>query len=94
MHNAVLLTSQNEKLFVENQHQKWKWAQKWLYIVREDVLTDNEAQSLIEMSNNSDTTAVEEAASGVRQRALLKCSVCLLLTHNAHTCPEHQSNVW
>ena len=43
MHNAVLLASQNKKLFTENQHQKQKWAQKHLYIVREDVLTDSEA---------------------------------------------------
>jgi len=94
MHNVILFTSQNEKLFVKNQHQKWKQAQKQSYIAREGILTDDEAQSLIEMSNNSDTTAVEETASGVRQRALLKCSVCLLLTHNTHTCSEHWGNVW
>ncbi len=43
MHNTVLLVSQNEKLFVENQHQKWKQAQKQLYITREGVLSDSEA---------------------------------------------------
>jgi len=93
MHNAVLLASQNEKLFVENQRQKQKRAQKQLYIAREDILTGGEAQILIEMGDNSSTAAVEEAASGVRQRALSKCSVRSLLTHNARTCPERQSNV-
>ena len=93
MHNTVLLTSQNEKLFVKNQHQKQKQAQKWLYIAKEGILTDDEAQSLTEMSDNSDTVTVEETASGVQQHALLKCSVCSLLTHNAHTCSECQSNI-
>ncbi len=94
MHNAVLLASQNKKLFIENQRQKWKWAQKQSYIAREGVLSGGKAQSLIEMNNNNSTATVEEAASGVRQRASPKCSVCSPLTHNAHTCPEHQSNVW
>jgi len=94
MHNAVLLTSQNKKLFAENQHQKWKWAQRWWYIAREDVLTDDEAQSLIEMSDNDNMTAVEETASRVQQWASSKCSVCLLLVHNAHTCSECQCIIW
>jgi len=64
-----------------------------LYITKEGILTDDEAQSLIEMSDNSNTVTVEETASGVQQHALLKCSVCLLLTHNAHTCSEYQSNI-
>ena len=94
MHNAVLLASQNKKLFIENQRQKWKQAQKQSYITREDILTDDEAQSLIEMSNNSDTMTVEEAVSGVQQRASSKCSVCSSLAHNAHTCSECQCIVW
>ena len=94
MHNTVLITSQNEKLFVENQHQKQKWAQKQSYIAREDILSDSEAQSLIEISNNSSTATVEETASSIQQHASLKCSACLLLTHNTHTCSKHQSNVW
>jgi len=36
-----------------------------LYITREDILTDDEAQSLIEMSNNNDMTVIEKTASGV-----------------------------
>ena len=43
MHNRVLLTSQNEKLFVKNQRQKQKWAQRQSYIARKDILTDSEA---------------------------------------------------
>jgi len=54
MHNTVLLASQNKKLFVKNQCQKQKQAQRQSYIAREDVLTDSEAQSLIEMSDNDD----------------------------------------
>ena len=94
MHNAVLLTSQNKKLFVENQCQKWKWAQKQSYIVREDVLSDDEAQSLIEMSNNSDMTTVKETVSSVQQHASSKCDVCSLLAHNACTCSECQHIIW
>ncbi len=94
MHNADLLTSQNDRLFTENHCQKRKWAQRHSYIAREGILTDNKAQSLIEISESSYTAAVEEAASGVQQCASLKCSVCSLLTHNAHRCSERQSNVW
>lgn len=93
MHNAVLLASQNEKLFAENHRQKRKRAQRHSYIAREGVLTGGEAQSLIETDDNSGTAAVEEAASGVRQRAPPKCSVCSSLAHNARTCSERQSNV-
>ncbi len=86
MHNAVLLVSQNEKLFIENQHQKQKWAQKQPYIIREGVLSDSEAQSLIKMSDNSNTVTVEETVSSIQQCTSLKYSVCLSLAHNAHTC--------
>jgi hypothetical protein len=93
MHNAVLLASQNKKLFTENQRQKRKRAQRRSYIAREGVLTGGEAQNLIEIGNNGGTAAVEEAESGVRQRAPPKCSVCSSLAHNARTCPERQSIV-
>ena len=43
MHNVILLISHNKKLFIKNQHQKWKQAQRQSYIAREDVLTDSEA---------------------------------------------------
>ncbi len=94
MHNAVLFTSQNEKLFTENQCQKQKWAQRCLYIAKEGVLTDSEAQNLIDISESSCTVTIKEIVSEVQQWASSKCSLCLLLEHNACTCPECQSNVW
>jgi len=93
MHNAILLASQNKKLFIENQRQKRKRAQRRSYIAREDVLTNDEAQSLIEIGNNDDTTTIEETTSEIRQRASSKCSVCSSLAHNARTCLERQSIV-
>jgi len=46
MHNAVLLASQNEKLFNENQRQKRKRTQRRSYIAKKGVLTGSEAQNL------------------------------------------------
>jgi len=88
MHNRVLLVSQNEKLFIENQHQKQKQTQRQSYIAREDILTDSEAQSLIEIDESSHIAVIEETASKIQQCTSSKCSVCLLLAHNAHTCLE------
>jgi hypothetical protein len=93
MHNAVLLASQNEKLYAENQRQKRKRAQRRSYITRGGVLTGNEGQILIERGEDSRTEAVEDVSSGVRQRAPPKCSICSSLEHNARACPERQSNV-
>ena len=67
MHNAVLLTNQNKKLFKENQRQKQKQAQRRRYIAREGVLTGSKAQKLIEIGESSHTAAIEEAVSGIRQ---------------------------
>ena len=67
MHNMVLLASQNEKLFTENQCQKRKRAQRCLYIAREGVLTGNEAQNLIEIGESSHMVVVEKVSSGVWQ---------------------------
>ena len=94
MHNMIIFASQNKKLFVNNQHQKWKQAQRQSYIAREDVLTDSEAQSLIKMNDNNNMTTVEETANEVQQQASSKCSVCLLLAHNACTCLKHQCIIW
>lgn len=75
MHNAVLLTNQNKKLFTENQHQKQKQAHRRSYIAREGVLTGSEAQNLIEIDESSHTAAVEEAASRVYYSSKLHQSV-------------------
>ncbi len=93
MYNAVLLASQNEKLYVENQRQKRKRGQKRLYLTRGGVLSGAEGQSLIENRENSRTEAVEDVSSGVRQRAPLKYSLCSSLEHNARTCPERQRTI-
>ena len=94
MHNVILFANQNKKLFTENQCQKQKWAQRCSYIIKKGVLTGNEAQNLIEIDKSSHMVAVKKVSSRVQQWALSKCSLCSLFAHNAHTCPEHQSNVW
>lgn len=93
MHSAVLLASQNEKLYVENQRQKRKRGQKRSYLRRGGVLSGAEGHSLIENRENSCTEVVEDVLSGVRQRAPPKCSLCSSLEHNARTCPERQSTI-
>lgn len=65
-----------------------------MYIAREDILTDDEAQNLIEIDNNNSTPAIEETASEIRQRALLKYSIYLSLAYNARIYPERQYIVW
>lgn len=54
------------------------------------MLTGDEAQNLIEIDNNNSTTAIEEIANEVRQRAPSKCSVCSSLAHNTRICLERQ----
>jgi hypothetical protein len=53
MNSAVLLMNENEKLRIENQHQKQKRVKKRSYILKGGVLTGAEAQSLIEKEQST-----------------------------------------
>ena len=88
MNSAVLLTSQNKKLFTKNQHQKQKKAQRQSYIAKEGVLSGTQAQSLIKNKENSCTEVIKGVESRIWQCALLKCSLCLSLKYTVYTCPE------
>ena len=90
MHSAVLLASQNDKLYIENQHQKRKRGQKRSYLKRGGILSGAEGQSLIDYRDSNRTEVVEDVLRGVRQRAPPKCSLCSSLEHNARTCLERQ----
>lgn len=93
MHNAVLLTDEYKKVLAENQRQKRKRVQKRTFIAKGGVLSDTEAQDLIEKGNNSRTEVAENAQSRVQQRAPRKCSLCSSLVHTARTCPERQATI-
>ena len=93
MNSAVLLSSQNKKLFTENQHQKRKKAQRRSYIAKGGVLSGTQAQSLIENRENSCTEVIEGVESRIWQHAPSKCNLCSSLKHTACTCSECQSTV-
>ena len=65
MNSTVLLASQNKKLFTENQHQKQKKAQRQSYIAKKGILSDTQAQSLIENRENSCTEVIEGVESRI-----------------------------
>ena len=88
MHNAVLLASQNERLYAENQRQKRKKAQRRSYIAKGGVLTSTEALGLVEKDDSSQNSGTANIQQEAQQRAPLKCSLCSSLEHNARTCPE------
>ena len=62
--------------------------QKQSYIAQEGILSDTEVHFCIENKVNTCTEVVEAAQSSICQHISLKCSVCLLLEHNAHICLE------
>ena len=88
MHNAVLLASQNERLYAENQRQKRKRTQKRSYIANGGTLRGAEARGLIQSGESSQNNSVADVQPTVRQRAPPKCSLCGSLQHNARTCLE------
>ena len=93
MHNAVLLASQNERLYAENQRQKRKRIEKRSYIAKGGVLTGAEARGLMENGDNSQVMDIAKVQPVKYQRAPPKCSICGSLQHNARICSERQSVV-
>ena len=91
MHNAVLLASQNERLYTENQHQKQKWIEKRLYIVKGGVLTDAETWGLMENGDNSQVTDIVEVQPVKHQCTPSKYSIYRSLQYNACIYSECQS---
>ena len=91
MSSAVLLTSENEKLRVENQRQKRKRAKRRTYIARGGVLSGAEGASRAQAGQTRREEAVTEAAAEQPQRAVRKCSMCKSTEHTARTCPRRQT---
>ena len=85
MSSAMLLASENEKLYMENQRQKRKRAQRRTYITRGGVLSGAEGASRAQAAEGAAEVAAERP-----QRAPRKCSTCKSIEHNVRTCPRRQ----
>jgi len=90
MSSAVLLASENEKLYMENQRQKRKRAQRRTYIARGGVLSGAEGASRAQAAQGGAAEGAAEVAAERPQRAPRKCSMCKSIEHNARTCPRRQ----
>jgi hypothetical protein len=90
MSSAVLLASENKKLYIENQRQKKKRAKKRTYIARGGVLSGAEGASRAQAAQEGVAEGVAEAAAERPQRAPRKCSMCSSTEHTARTCPRRQ----
>jgi len=91
MLSAILLASENEKLHMENQRQKWKRVKKRTYIARGGVLSGAEGASCAQAAQIRAGEGAAEAAAGRPQRAPRKCSMCTSTEHTARTCPRRQA---
>jgi len=90
MLSAVLLTSENEKLRIENRRQKKKRTQRRMYIARGGVLSGAEGASRAQAVHEGVVEGGAEAAAERPQRAVRKCSMCKSTEHNVRTCPRRQ----
>lgn len=86
MSNAVLLASENEKLYMESQCQKRKRAKKRMYIAEGGVLLGAKGASRAQAAQEGVAAVAVEAAAERPQRAPRKCSMCNLIEHTARTC--------
>ena len=85
--SAVLLATENQKPYIENQRQKRKRATKRTYIARGGVLLGAEELSRAQAVQKG----AAEAAAERPQRAVRKCSICKSTEHTARTCPRRQA---
>ena len=92
MSSAVLLTSENKKLRIENQRQKKKRAKKRTYIARGGILSGAEGASRAQAAREGVVERAAEAAAERPQRAPRKCSMCESTEHTARTCPRRQAS--
>ena len=91
--SAVLLTSENKKLRMENQRQKKKRAKKRTYIARGGILSGSEGASRAQAAQTRQEAAIVEAAAEQPRRAVRKCSMCKSTEHTARTCPRRQISI-
>ena len=91
MLGAVLLASENERLYIENQRQKRKRAKRRTYVARGGVLSGAEGASRAQAAQRGAAEGVAEPAAERPQRAPRKCSICKLLNHTARICPRRQT---
>ena len=91
MLSAILLVCENEKLRIENQHQKRKRAKKCTYIARGGVLLGAKGASCAQAAQGGAAEGAAEAAAKRPQQVPRKCSMCKSLKHTARTCPRRQT---
>jgi hypothetical protein len=89
---AVLLASECDKLWAENQRQKRKRAKRRTYIARGGVLSEAEGLSRAQAAQEGAAEGAVEAAVERPQRAPSKCSMCKSTEHTARTCPRRQAS--
>ena len=85
---AVLLASENEKLYIENQRQKRKRVQRRTYIAKGGVLSGAEGLSRAQAVQKRAVEGAVEAAAERSQWVVRKCSIYKLAEHTARTCPR------
>jgi len=90
MNSAVLLATQNQRLYEQNQRQKRKRSIQRTYIQQGGVLQAQQAQDPQERNDNIRTETAEDNQHGDRSRTPPRCSACRSLEHNARRCPELQ----
>ena len=93
MASAILLASENEKLYIENQREKKKRAKKRTYIARGGVLSGAEGASRTQAAQEGAVEGAAEAAVERPQRAVRKCSMCTSIEHTARTYPRRQISI-
>jgi len=89
--SAVLLASENKRLYIENQRQKRKIVKRRTYVARGGVLLGAEGASRVQAGQIGAAKEVVKAAAERPQRAPRKCSMCYSTEHTARTCPTRQA---
>ena len=91
--SAILLTSENNKVYIENQRQKKKRVKKRTYIARGGILLGVEGASRAQTAQEGAVEGAAEAAVERPQRAVRKCSMCTSTKYTVRTCLRRQISI-
>lgn len=86
IHNAVLLSHENEALRVANGIQKQKRAKTRASVSQGGVLTVQQGLDLVVQHNQMESVVEAPVAVQPRKKAAPRCSACSSLEHTARTC--------
>ena len=88
MHNAALLTHENQELRASNEKQKQKRTKSRTYVATEGILTVEEGQACTKRKREGNEGGSEALEMQPKKRAPAKCSLCSSYEHTARTCPQ------